>query len=175
MGDAAAEHEAAVPRAEAHPLAQEAERVAAALSERLAADAPAAGADHTSDNHGRARVVEEDAPRPSDAPPETAALAATGAAAAAASPEVVPETDEARAGEGATTRGAEPRVRVRGRAAAVGASVGESLKPRVERLREASSVVIDEAADDPGVRFLVIAAVLFLLFLLLWLLSFTLG
>jgi hypothetical protein len=53
--------------------------------------------------------------------------------------------------------------------------VGETLKPRVERLREASSVVIDEAADDPGVRFLVIAAVLFLLFLLLWLLSFTLG
>ncbi|HEY9285210.1 MAG TPA: hypothetical protein VIP46_17280, partial [Pyrinomonadaceae bacterium] len=62
-----------------------------------------------------------------------------------------------------------------GRAAGLGASVGESLKPRVERLREASSVVIDEAADDPGVRYLVIAAVLFLLFLLLWLLSFTLG
>ena len=87
-----------------------------------------------------------------------------------------PEVEEAGAGVGgASTGGGEARGGVRGRAAAVGASVGGSLKPRVERLREASSVVIDEATDDPGVRFLVIAAVLFLLFLLLWLLSFTLG
>lgn len=157
--------EAATTETVAHPLAQEAERVAVSLSGKLS-DAPAV--ESSSDNHTHAPILdlEEDAARLPVVTPE----ATTGAP-----PEAVLDIEEVRAGDGVAARSSEPRVGVRGRAAAVGASVGESLKPRVERLREASSVVIDEAADDPGVRFLVIAVVLFLLFLLLWLLSFTLG
>jgi hypothetical protein len=160
--------------AAAHRLADEAERVAASLSGRLP-DAPAVDPESSPDNHTHSPILdlEEDAARPSVVPPE--ATAGTASATTSAPPEAVLDIEEVRAGDGATPRSGGPRGGVRGRAAAVGASVGESLKPRVERLREASSVVIDEAAEDPGVRFLVIAAVLFLLFLLLWLLSFTLG
>jgi len=165
--DAEQAGEAVAPRQAEHPLALEAERVAASLSGKLG-DVPAAEPESSSDNHASTRAGEGGAARPSvvttDATPHAAGATPDAVHAAA------PEADEARAGGGAEARGG-----VRGRAAVLGASVGESLKPRVERLREASSVVIDEAADDPGVRFLVIAAVLFLLFLLLWLLSFTLG
>ena len=46
----------------------------------------------------------------------------------------------------------------------------ESLN-RVEKFRQISSAVIDEAAYDPSMRFILIAAVLFVLFLLLLVLS----
>jgi hypothetical protein len=65
--------------------------------------------------------------------------------------------------------------RMRQRAASVGASVGGNLRPRVEKLREASTVVFDEASDDPGLRFVIIAALLFLLFLFILLFSYILG
>lgn len=42
---------------------------------------------------------------------------------------------------------------------------------RVEKFRQMSSAMIDEAAYDPSMRFLLVAAVLFVLFLLLLLLS----
>ena len=46
-------------------------------------------------------------------------------------------------------------------------SGGQSAMGRVEKLRKASSVVIDQAGDDPSLRFLIVAGVLFLLFLIL--------
>lgn len=46
---------------------------------------------------------------------------------------------------------------------------------RLEEIREVSSVVIDQAAHDPSLRFLLVAAVLFLLFLLLLILSKVIG
>lgn len=69
----------------------------------------------------------------------------------------------------------ESRGGVRQRAASVGGAVGENLRPRVERLREASTVVFDEASDDPGLRFVIIAGLLFALFLFFLLLSYLLG
>ena len=42
---------------------------------------------------------------------------------------------------------------------------------RVEKLRKVSSVVIDEAAYDPSIRFILVTAVLFILFLVLLILS----
>jgi hypothetical protein len=172
MGEEAgrAREAAGPPRPAEHPLAEEAERVAASLGGRLP-DAPATEPGSPSDSRARARVAWLHVARgrtPQTTPREAGAT--PGATSADA-----PDADKTRAGDGVAHRGVETRGGVRSRAAAVGASVGETLKPRVERLREASSVVIDEAAEDPGVRFLVIAAVLFLLFLLLWLLSFTLG
>ena len=44
---------------------------------------------------------------------------------------------------------------------------GQQTMGRVEKLRKASSVVIDQAGYDPSVRFLIVAGVLFLLFLIL--------
>jgi len=42
---------------------------------------------------------------------------------------------------------------------------------RVEKFRQMSTAVIDEAAYDPSLRFLLVAAALFVLFLILLLLS----
>ena len=55
-----------------------------------------------------------------------------------------------------------------------GGAVGEKVRPRVERLREASVVVFDEAAEDPGTRFVVVAVALFVVFLLIILFSYVL-
>ena len=51
----------------------------------------------------------------------------------------------------------------------------DGVRGRVEKLRKVSSVVIDQAAYDPSLRFLLVAAVLFLLFLVLLILSIVLG
>ena len=45
------------------------------------------------------------------------------------------------------------------------------VRPQFEKVRKASSVVIDEATYDPSVRFVLVAAVLFVLFLVILLLS----
>ncbi|CAN5777676.1 hypothetical protein BH18ACI4_BH18ACI4_24210 [soil metagenome] len=49
--------------------------------------------------------------------------------------------------------------------------IGEDGSKRVEKFRQISSAVIDEAAYDPSLRFVLVAAVLFILFLFLLLLS----
>ena len=51
----------------------------------------------------------------------------------------------------------------------------DSVRGRVKKLRRVSSVMIDQAAYDPSLRFLLVAAVLFLLFLVLLILSKVLG
>lgn len=55
------------------------------------------------------------------------------------------------------------------------ASYPEGVRGRVEKLRKVSSVMIDQAAYDPSLRFLLVAAALFLLFLVLLILSKVLG
>jgi hypothetical protein len=51
----------------------------------------------------------------------------------------------------------------------------EGVKARVEKLRHVSSVVIDQAAYDPSIRFLLVAAAFFILFLVLLFLSKVIG
>ena len=51
----------------------------------------------------------------------------------------------------------------------------DSVRGRVQKLRRVSSVVIDQAAYDPSLRFLLVTAGLFLLFLVLLILSKVLG
>ena len=51
------------------------------------------------------------------------------------------------------------------------AAEDNSLLPRVEKLRQASVDVLDEAADDPSLRFVIISVTLFLCFLLIFLAS----
>jgi len=51
----------------------------------------------------------------------------------------------------------------------------EGVKAKVEKLRHVSSVVIDQAAYDPSLRFLLVAAAFFILFLVLLILSKVIG
>src|SRR5262245_49416373 len=53
--------------------------------------------------------------------------------------------------------------------------VAENVRERVEKIRHVSSVVIDQAAYDPSLRFLLVAAALFLLFLILLIMSKVIG
>ena len=50
-----------------------------------------------------------------------------------------------------------------------------SVRGRVEHIRKVSSVVIDQAAYDPSLRFLLVAAAFFVLFLVLLILSKVIG
>lgn len=54
-------------------------------------------------------------------------------------------------------------------------AVEENLLPRVEKLRQASNVVLDEAAYDPSLRFILIAVALFVIFLVILFASKVLG
>ena len=51
----------------------------------------------------------------------------------------------------------------------------EKLSPRVEKLRHASNVMLEEAAYDPSLRFVLVAVALILLSLLILLLNYLLG
>jgi hypothetical protein len=53
--------------------------------------------------------------------------------------------------------------------------VAENVRERVEKIRHVSHVVIDQAAYDPSLRFLLVAAVLFLLFIVLVIFSKVIG
>jgi predicted RNA-binding Zn-ribbon protein involved in translation (DUF1610 family) len=51
----------------------------------------------------------------------------------------------------------------------------DGVKARVEKLRHVSSLVIDQAAYDPSLRFLLVAAAFFILFLVLLIMSKVIG
>ena len=154
-------------------LVDEAARVAATLNDKLptlSQETRLPGQNHRDaterqrepleghDENREAFAAHEVLPSPAHVEEESAASAEDVATAGAP----VAETD---------TRGG----RMRQHAASVGASVGGNLRPRVEKLREASTVVFDEASDDPGLRFVIIAVLLFLLFLFILLFSYILG
>jgi hypothetical protein len=157
-------------------LVEEAARVAATLNDKLpmlSGETPARSGNHkAAPEQERAREVQEraptgtreedDAPFGTDAPQSFEREGSVAESAAA-----IASTD---APQGETRRPVGRRA-----VAAVGASVGENLRPRVEKLREASTGVLDEAADDPGLRFVIVAALLFLIFLFIFLFSYILG
>jgi hypothetical protein len=53
--------------------------------------------------------------------------------------------------------------------------IEDNVLQRVEKLRKVSSVVIDEAAYDPSLRFVLVAALLFLMFLVIVIVSKVIG
>lgn len=59
--------------------------------------------------------------------------------------------------------------------AAVHRPSDHSVRSRVEHIRKVSSVMIDQAAYDPSLRFLLVAAALFILFLVLLIASKVIG
>jgi hypothetical protein len=143
-------------------LVEEAARVAATLNDKLPTLSPETPA---SDNHKVTPARER----------EPQAREEEASSAAHASPPFEREESVAGSSAAVTPAQAETRGRIVRRAATVGASVGENLRPRVEKLREASTVVFDEATDDPGLRFVIVAALLFILFLFIFLFSYILG
>jgi cobalamin biosynthesis Mg chelatase CobN len=163
-------------------LVEEAERVASSLSGRLAAragdeaedaDARSSTASATNDAHTGAQspLTQTQAAQPSTTQ-ETSR--ATNTPSSSPSATVQPADDAAAQPQKIQTPNDGATVGVRQRAATVGASVGDSLRPRVGRLRERSVVVLDEAADDPGLRFVLVAVALFFVAFLLFIFSFVL-
>jgi hypothetical protein len=69
-------------------------------------------------------------------------------------------------GAAGETEAAQQNSRTQGMKRRPATIMRENLLPRVEKMREASIVVLEEASDDSGIRFVLIAVVLFLLFLL---------
>lgn len=65
---------------------------------------------------------------------------------------------------------AEPRSKMQ-RATGLAKNVGGDVVQRGQKLREMSSVVLDEAGYDPSLRFVLVAAALFFLFLVIVLLN----
>ena len=55
------------------------------------------------------------------------------------------------------------------------AGVASNVRERVEKIKHVSAVMIDQAAYDPSLRFLLVAAVLFVMFLILLILSKMIG
>lgn len=84
--------------------------------------------------------------------------------------EAVAATESGLAADSAAATAAAPTRRHRVKVAAMDAVEGR-IAPRVEKLRQASTVMLDEAADDPGLRFVLIAAVLIIFSLVLVLLN----
>lgn len=170
-------------RASAQPaLVEEAERVASSLSGRLAAragdeaedaDARGSAASATNDaNTGAQSPITQTRTEQSSTIQETSI--ATNTPPAIPSATAQPSDDAAAQPQKIQTPNDGATVGVRQRAATVGASVGDSLRPRVGRLRERSVVVLDEAADDPGLRFVLVAVALFVVAFLLFVFSFVL-
>ena len=128
--------------------------------------------------------------RPAPSAPASSGLAPTGELAAPAEnsspasikqqPRAQPTTNRApsasrppastlglsQAGEAADEPAARPG-RFRSKLTAVEAGV----RPRAEKLRQTSSDILDEAADDPALRFVLIAIGIFLVFVLFFILS----
>jgi hypothetical protein len=80
-----------------------------------------------------------------------------------------PQVELSKAPAGQVARGA-VGARIQ-RATSLARDVEGDVIHRARRVREISSVVLDEAAYDPSLRFVLVAAVLFLLFLIIVLLN----
>jgi hypothetical protein len=57
------------------------------------------------------------------------------------------------------------------RANTIARGVEGDVAHRVQKVRQISSVVLEEAGDDPGLRFVLVAAIVFILFLVIVLLN----
>jgi cobalamin biosynthesis Mg chelatase CobN len=182
MADA---HDDAGPqvRASAQPaLVEEAERVASTLGGRLAtragdeaedADARGSAASATNDADTAAQSpLTQTQTEQSSTTQETSI--ATNTRSSIPSSTAHPSDDAAAQPQKIRTPNEGATLGVRQRAAMAGAGVGDSLRPRVGRLRERSVVVLDEAADDPGLRFVLVAVALFVVAFLLFVFSFVL-
>ena len=130
---------------------------------------------------GRARVNADEARRTDAAaqrkiePPSAAGPAVSAGAARApdpASPARATARDErATSGTNARTENPAGGGRRVGRQPLYAENEDNGLLPRVEKFRQASVDMLDEAAEDPSLRFVLVSVMLFLCFLLIFLAS----
>ena len=126
-------------------------------------EAPGASSADEASTPAVSSATEPDTPEPLDAPTATTAVANT--------------TDEV-SSQPAHRRGEKTRERLH-RASEVARGVGrgviEEPVKRVEKIRHASTVVIEEASYDPSLRFVLVALGLFVVFVVLLVLSKVMG
>jgi hypothetical protein len=110
-----------------------------------------------------------------DAPPKAEAAALVDARAENDAPAPVSQVESPTPASAAVAPGVATADGVQGQRQGVGSvareRVDEGLRPRAEKLRRASNVVLDEAAADPSLRFVLVATALIILSLLLLLLG----
>ncbi|MDX6611890.1 MAG: zinc-ribbon domain [Blastocatellia bacterium] len=63
------------------------------------------------------------------------------------------------------------RTKIKQATTAARDKIEDNVRPRVDKIRQASSVVLEEANYDPSVRFILVAGVLFVLFVVLLIIS----
>jgi hypothetical protein len=117
-------------------------------------------------------------PQGESAPPLTVAPAkeSLGAAAPTGDNHRRTEVVDSRASLGSAVGGDDAARSKRQRVTAAARDVVEErLSPRVEKLRHASNVMLEEAAYDPSLRFVLVAIIILLLSLLLLLLNYLIG
>lgn len=106
-------------------------------------------------------------------------VAENGGVPVAGAPEEVPELRPQEMGSAAVSSAgverddvmAPPPRRQPLMAGAAREKVEERTGRRVEKIRQASSVVMDEAAEDPEVRFLLVAALIFVFFVVIFIIT----
>jgi len=126
-------------------------------------------------NKADAAISDVDQPPEPAQPPKIAATAKTETAMPAST---VPDRRSARsAGGRERTAGSrslavnKARQKVQQATTAARDKLEDNVRPRVEKIRQASTVVLEEAAYDPSVRFILVAGALFVLFVILLILS----
>jgi hypothetical protein len=149
-------------RGEEHAAAEEARRVRGAEPAPGDSVRPAAAADDAARPAATGGNARPPVTRGAEPPPTREVMMPETRAA-----ETLP-LDEGAAGAAAGARLAGAVGATRKRAASV---VKESIAPRVERVRDRSLVMLEEAPDDSGLRFVLIAVVLFALFVFLLVLN----
>jgi hypothetical protein len=87
------------------------------------------------------------------------------------SDDAAPSSNQAGAAAVNATLGQNPGLASQRVGLAARSGMADRGKPRLEKPRRVSSVVLDEAAYDPGIRFILVVGVLFVLFIVLLLLS----
>jgi cobalamin biosynthesis Mg chelatase CobN len=147
-------------------LVDEAERVALALNDSLPPTAADAGNVPSKLEQRNQTGVQAQAQTQTPQPTAQTQTAANGSTTPLANAALMSETNKDRSAQAAHTAADTSSSRLN--------SVRSRAGERVERLREASVVVFDEAHDDPALRFVLVAAALFVIFLLILLFSYLL-
>jgi predicted nucleic acid-binding Zn-ribbon protein len=106
------------------------------------------------------------------------ALKETGGATKDSVPELKPVAESGSASDGRRRPGAstalaanKARAKIKQATNAARDRIEDNVRPRVDKIRQASSVVLEEANYDPSVRFILVAGALFVLFVVLLIIS----
>jgi len=159
-----------------HPLAKK-NKADNEITEEPATPEPDNGASPNATEVVAAESTAVDGPPPTEGE-QNAKPATNPAANSAARPGSEPERKPGRARTGRERAGAstalaanKARQTIQKATTAARDKLEDNVRPRVDKIRQASSVVLEEANYDPSVRFILVAGALFVLFLILLILS----